>query len=139
MSAQEDPEKLLDQVVTEMQEDLIKMRQAAAQVRARSDGLCGHWRSPPQPLPMPRCSALICRLHSNSCAVLLALQVMASQKQLEAKFKQAQATAVSTAHKQVGHYDIPCAVTQRSPMCAPSPYFLAGRLAETCRARSAEG
>lgn len=29
----EDPEKLLDQVVTEMQEDLIKMRQAAAQVR----------------------------------------------------------------------------------------------------------
>ena len=28
----EDPEKLLDQVVNEMQEDLIKMRQASAQV-----------------------------------------------------------------------------------------------------------
>jgi hypothetical protein len=29
----EDPEKLLDTVVIEMQDDLIKMRQAAAQVR----------------------------------------------------------------------------------------------------------
>lgn len=46
----EDPEKLLDQVVDEMQEDLIKMRQAAA-------------------------------------------QVLASQKQLEAKFKVAQGNA----------------------------------------------
>lgn len=50
VSSAEDPEKLLDQVVTEMQEDLIKMRQAAA-------------------------------------------QVLASQKQLEAKYKQAQLTA----------------------------------------------
>eukprot|EP00879_Flechtneria_rotunda_P000682 GHRR01000799.1.p1 GENE.GHRR01000799.1~~GHRR01000799.1.p1 ORF type:complete len:296 (+),score=125.22 GHRR01000799.1:142-1029(+) len=50
VSAAEDPEKVLDQVVIEMQEDLIKMRQASA-------------------------------------------QVMASQKQMEAKFKQAQATA----------------------------------------------
>ena len=50
MTTAEDPEKLLDTVVTEMQEDLIKMRQAAA-------------------------------------------QVMASQKQMEAKYKQAQATA----------------------------------------------
>lgn len=50
VSAAEDPEKLLDQVVTEMQEDLIKMRQASA-------------------------------------------QVMASQKQIEAKYKQAQTTA----------------------------------------------
>eukprot|EP00775_Hariotina_reticulata_P008440 gene8440-8624_t len=50
VSSAEDPEKLLDQVVNEMQEDLIKMRQASA-------------------------------------------QVMASQKQMEAKFKQAQATA----------------------------------------------
>jgi hypothetical protein len=32
VSSAEDPEKLLDQVVNEMQEDLIKMRQAAAQV-----------------------------------------------------------------------------------------------------------
>lgn len=32
VSAAEDPEKLLDQVVNEMQEDLIKMRQASAQV-----------------------------------------------------------------------------------------------------------
>ncbi|KIZ01776.1 putative membrane-associated protein, chloroplastic Flags: Precursor [Monoraphidium neglectum] len=50
VSSAEDPEKVLDQVVNEMQEDLIKMRQAAA-------------------------------------------QVMASQKQMEAKYKQAQATA----------------------------------------------
>ena len=34
----EDPEKLLDTVVTEMQEDLIKMRQAAAQVRGGEGG-----------------------------------------------------------------------------------------------------
>lgn len=34
VSSAEDPEKLLDQVVTEMQEDLIKMRQASAQVKA---------------------------------------------------------------------------------------------------------
>ena len=32
MSSAEDPEKLLDQVVQEMQGDLIRMRQAAAQV-----------------------------------------------------------------------------------------------------------
>lgn len=50
VSAAEDPEKILDQVVNEMQEDLIKMRQASA-------------------------------------------QVMASQKQMEAKFKVAQDTA----------------------------------------------
>lgn len=50
VTSAEDPEKLLDTVVSEMQDDLIKMRQAAA-------------------------------------------QVMASQKQLEAKYKQAQATA----------------------------------------------
>jgi phage shock protein A len=36
VSSAEDPEKLLDQVVNEMQEDLIKMRQAAAQVGARA-------------------------------------------------------------------------------------------------------
>jgi len=50
VSSAEDPEKILDQTVNEMQEDLVKMRQAAA-------------------------------------------QVMASQKQLENKYKQAQATA----------------------------------------------
>lgn len=50
VSSAEDPEKILDQVVIEMQDDLIKMRQAAA-------------------------------------------QVMASQKQLEAKYKQAQVTS----------------------------------------------
>ena len=47
---QQDPEKMLEQTVNEMQEDLIKMRQASA-------------------------------------------QVMASQKQLEMKYKQAQATS----------------------------------------------
>jgi Na+/proline symporter len=35
VSNAEDPEKLLDQVVNEMQEDLIKMRQASAQVRVQ--------------------------------------------------------------------------------------------------------
>jgi len=35
----EDPEKVLDQVVTEMQEDLVKMRQATAQVMASQKGL----------------------------------------------------------------------------------------------------
>lgn len=50
INAAEDPEKMLDQTVNEMQEDLVKMRQAAA-------------------------------------------QVMASQKQLEMKHKQAQTTA----------------------------------------------
>ncbi|KAF5841356.1 PspA/IM30 family-domain-containing protein [Dunaliella salina] len=50
VSSAEDPEKLLDQVTQEMQGDLIRMRQAAA-------------------------------------------QVMASQKQMEAKYKQAQSTA----------------------------------------------
>lgn len=33
VSSAEDPEKLLDQTVLEMNEDLIKMRQASAQVR----------------------------------------------------------------------------------------------------------
>jgi phage shock protein A len=37
VSSAEDPEKLLDQVVNEMQEDLIKMRQAAAQVGRRAE------------------------------------------------------------------------------------------------------
>jgi phage shock protein A len=32
VSSAEDPEKILDQAVRDMQEDLIKMRQAAAQV-----------------------------------------------------------------------------------------------------------
>ncbi|KAK3278318.1 hypothetical protein CYMTET_13736 [Cymbomonas tetramitiformis] len=50
VSSAEDPEKMLDQTVNEMQEDLVKMRQASA-------------------------------------------QVMASQKQLEAKYNQAQSTA----------------------------------------------
>jgi len=50
VSSAEDPEKMLDQTVNEMQEDLVKMRQASA-------------------------------------------QVMASQKQLEAKYNQAQTTA----------------------------------------------
>jgi hypothetical protein len=38
VSAAEDPEKILDQVVTEMQEDLIKMRQASAQARGPGGG-----------------------------------------------------------------------------------------------------
>lgn len=34
VSSVEDPEKMLDQTVSEMQNDLIKMRQASAQARA---------------------------------------------------------------------------------------------------------
>ena len=41
MSSAEDPEKILDQVVEEMQGDLIKMRQAAATVsRFAGWGVC---------------------------------------------------------------------------------------------------
>jgi hypothetical protein len=46
VSSAEDPEKLLDQVVNEMQEDLIKMRQASAQVGFRCT-------SPPACCPCP--------------------------------------------------------------------------------------
>lgn len=35
VSSVEDPEKMLEQTVNEMQSDLIKMRQASAQVRLR--------------------------------------------------------------------------------------------------------
>lgn len=42
VSQAEDPEKLLDQVVTEMQEDLIKMRQASAQVQQGCSCLLRH-------------------------------------------------------------------------------------------------
>ena len=87
MSSAEDPEKLLDQVVNEMQEDLIKMRQASAQVQTAQG--CRQ---------LPEC----CLHQSNDSATSLYLklwmvqiQVMASQKQMEAKYKQAQATAVS--------------------------------------------
>ena len=38
VSAAEDPEKILDQTVVEMQEDLVKMRQASAQVIASQKG-----------------------------------------------------------------------------------------------------
>ena len=72
----EDPEKVLDQVVTEMQEDLIKMRQATAQVRSNG-------------LSTPHATSM---LTTHSARFLP--QVMASQKQLEAKYKQAQDTAV---------------------------------------------
>lgn len=41
MSAAEDPEKILDQAVTDMQQDLIRLRQAAAEVR-----LLGHGCNP---------------------------------------------------------------------------------------------
>lgn len=33
VSAAEDPEKILDQAVADMQQDLIRLRQAAAEVR----------------------------------------------------------------------------------------------------------
>lgn len=42
VSSAEDPEKILDQVVTEMQEDLIKMRQASAQVTSGRGGRALH-------------------------------------------------------------------------------------------------
>lgn len=58
VSNAEDPEKILEQAVEDMQNDLVKMRQASA-------------------------------------------QVMASQKQIERKFEQAQTTAVRHTHAMV--------------------------------------
>jgi len=40
VSSVEDPEKMLEQTVNEMQSDLIKMRQASAQARPRTLFLC---------------------------------------------------------------------------------------------------
>ena len=40
VSSVEDPEKMLEQTVNEMQSDLIKMRQASAQARPRTLSLC---------------------------------------------------------------------------------------------------
>eukprot|EP00798_Chlamydomonas_sp_ICE-L_P029656 gene29656-5075_t len=61
----EDPEKLLDQVVNEMQDDLIKMRQAAAQVLASQKQLEAKYKT-----------------------------AQGTAKQLESKYKTAQGTAV---------------------------------------------
>ena len=40
VSSVEDPEKMLDQTVNEMNDDLIKLRQATAQVRCIKSCLC---------------------------------------------------------------------------------------------------
>ena len=89
VSSAEDPEKILEQAVEEMQNDLIKMRQASAQVLAQ-----------------PACSACLSCLCLLStvlhvfCVSLMARhgdQVMASLKQMDNKCKNAQATAVSAA------------------------------------------
>ena len=97
VSSAEDPEKLLDTVVTEMQEDLIKMRQASAQVsetflHSAIGEVFAKYRSAE---PFSRW-----------------LQVMASQKQMEAKFRQAQNTAVRQQQKGVILKPINC-VCQR--------------------------
>lgn len=57
VSAAEDPEKILDQTVIEMQEDLVKMRQASAQV--------------PWTFPNPK---TVCRLSARNCVIHMALQ-----------------------------------------------------------------
>jgi hypothetical protein len=102
----EDPEKLLDQVVNEMQEDLIKMRQASAQVRyacrRHCQGgfvallllACGDPISMPNRVHAHAIRDFPVSSHPHLCLLFL-LQVMASQKQMEAKYKQAQITAVS--------------------------------------------
>lgn len=87
-----------------MQEDLIKMRQASAQVgKAEAAGHTQVATAAETPVLRP-CPSRLCMhacIHkptactSHTVPLLPMFQVMASQKQMEAKFKQAQATAVS--------------------------------------------
>ena len=85
-----------------MQGDLIKMRQASAQVA------CAKWLAVVVVLA-PHCSVL----HSPDCCRDLS-QVIASQKQMEMKYKQAQQTAVSTATSRMSmrHDMFCCALPQ---------------------------
>jgi hypothetical protein len=53
VSGLEDPEKMLDQTVNEMQADVIKMRQASAQVLFSSHS----WPSPPHMRPVDKGSS----------------------------------------------------------------------------------
>ncbi len=118
VTSAEDPEKLLDTVVEEMQNDLIKMRQAAAQVR-RCDGNAWQLEATDRRRERER---------ERQRATPRA-QVMASQKQLEAKYKVAQTTAVSLD---------PHSPTNVTWSVTGSCVNHAGRLAPPCRARSAE-
>ena len=70
----EDPEKILDQAVNEMQGDLIKMRQASAQAR--------------------HCWPTTVQLTGLQELTQRCMQVLASQRQVEAKYESAQETAV---------------------------------------------
>lgn len=88
MTKAEDPEKILEQAVIDMQGDLIKMRQASAQVLMPIHA--GVVKGLIKGLPVP--SRM---MNSVLIPALCFLQVVASQKQLELKYKQAQQTAVS--------------------------------------------
>ena len=79
----EDPEKMLDQTVNEMQSDLIRMRQSSAQVMMSHPCKC----------------AVVA---ASECTIILKLaclmQVLASQKQIENKYNQAKQTSVCRLH-----------------------------------------
>lgn len=96
VSGMEDPEKMLEQTVNEMQADVIKMRQASAQVTLVSQG------------------SAVCLLPASMCDVHVVtpiqfnlrvgwtgnlrgcgMQVLASQKQIEVKYETNLRTAVS--------------------------------------------
>ena len=71
VGAAEDPEKILDQAVNEMQSDLIKMRQAAAQVQD-AEGVTaeqGMQQPPSRVFPAAKQSTqlLLLRLCSTAC------------------------------------------------------------------------
>lgn len=114
VSAAEDPEKILDQAVTDMQTDLIRLRQAAAEVRMMmlptSQVKCWHiqlcvythgdTRGAWQAGDGRYAEALLHRIKLPQVArpvlcscFLFLLQVTASQKRLQNKYELAQQTA----------------------------------------------
>ena len=116
VSSVEDPEKMLDQTVSEMQNDLIKMRQASAQVSvyisvsplcclAGAAGLlhaCMHAMMDPKRVDaellfcerFPLYARMDAGMKEGALSWRCAAQVMASQKQIEVKYKAAQQAAV---------------------------------------------
>ena len=103
MSKAEDPEKILEQSVNDMQGDLIKMRQASAQVRTdMSAGLNSLW---PRAARQHLCRFRVLMLCNRRRLICLIrdpdVQVVASQKQLEMKYKQAQQIAVRASCQQI--------------------------------------
>ena len=101
MSAAEDPEKLLDQAVADMQTDLIRLRQSAAQVRCwvlppvlwRCSGACLEFCSSAWSccLPAVPTDLLTHPPPLHQCATRL--QVTASRQRLQLRYDQSQSTA----------------------------------------------